>query len=110
MESNKAKCEEKTAKKREKRYYITTIQLKNYCFVYRKKKKQRQLARKKAKSDGEIRVCVCVCMHRYTTLNRDRKRRHAPCILPVQLMSLVGNKASFAQNHFERPENCSNSF
>ena len=60
MESNKAMCEEKTAKKREKRYYITTIQLKNYCFVFRKKKKQRQLARKKAKSDGEIRVCVCV--------------------------------------------------
>ncbi|XP_065891278.1 PRKR-interacting protein 1 homolog [Dysidea avara] len=36
MESNKAKCEEKTTKKREKR----------------KKKKQRQLARKKAKNDG----------------------------------------------------------
>ena len=48
--------------------------------------------------------------HRYTTLNRDRKQRHAPCILPVQLTSLVGNEAGFAQNRFERLKNCSNSF
>ena len=48
--------------------------------------------------------------HRYRTLNRDRKRHHAPCILPVQLTSLVGNEAGFAQNRFERPENWSNSF
>ena len=48
--------------------------------------------------------------HRYTTLNKDRKQHHAPCILPVQLTSLVGNEAGFAQNHFERNENWSNPF
>ena len=53
-----------------------------------------------------------MCSHRYTTLNRDRKWHHAPCIslLSVQLMSLVGNEASFAQNCFERNENWCNSF
>ena len=44
------------------------------------------------------------------TLNRDRKRRHAPCIPPVQLTSLVRNEAGFAQNRFEKNENWSNSF
>jgi len=35
-------------------------------------------------------------------LNRDRKRCHASCILPVQLMSLVGNEIYFALTTLKR--------
>ena len=71
---------------------------------------QKQILLHKITQGGAQNKFVARLNHRYTTLNRDRKRRHAPCILPVQLMSLVGNEAGFAQNRFERPENCSNSF
>jgi len=55
-------------------------------------------------------IKLAVWKHRYMTLNRDRKRRHVHCILPVQLISLVGKEAGFALNRFERNKNWGDSF
>jgi len=37
--------------------------------------------------------------HRYTTLNRDWKRWHAPCILPVQLTHWLDTRRVSLEEH-----------